>query len=147
MRTRLTLRPGQRGTKRLTRRFGDRLVAVRYRYDAERRRRLKTVEWIVDESSWEPPASALVAVRVRLDEPVLPGRVKEAGGRWDPRRKVWERPYGAVRALALEEKYRPGPLTEADVVEYKALIERLYDQWWQEWYDDDWRYERNRPAV
>ena len=108
MRTRLTLRPGQRGTKRLARRFGDRLVAVRYRYDAERRRRLKTVEVIVDEVPWEPPASALVAVRVRLDEPVLRGRVKEAGGRWDPRRKVWELSYGAVRALALENRLVAG---------------------------------------
>ena len=59
MQTRLTLRPGQRGTKRLARRFGDRLV-------------------------W-------------LDEPVLRGRVKSAGGRWDPRPRVWALSYGAVR--------------------------------------------------
>ncbi|MEK6246087.1 MAG: hypothetical protein AABM33_16510 [Pseudomonadota bacterium] len=34
METRLTLRPGQDGTKKLLQRFGKRLVAVRYLYDA-----------------------------------------------------------------------------------------------------------------
>ena len=33
MRTRLTLKPGQRGTKQLVAEYGDRLVCVRYRYD------------------------------------------------------------------------------------------------------------------
>jgi hypothetical protein len=32
--TRLTLRPGQRGTRKLVERFGERLVRVRYLYDA-----------------------------------------------------------------------------------------------------------------
>src|SRR5688572_27556965 len=47
METRLTLRPGMPGTKKLQARFGDRLVCVRYVYDKERRRRLKTVELVV----------------------------------------------------------------------------------------------------
>jgi len=58
MKTRLLLRPGQNGTKKLVTRFGDRLVAVRYRYDEEKRKRLETVELIVDEAPWEPPAPA-----------------------------------------------------------------------------------------
>jgi hypothetical protein len=44
MRTRLHLKPGQKGTKRLLALYGDSLVCVRYRYDAERRKRFKTVE-------------------------------------------------------------------------------------------------------
>jgi hypothetical protein len=54
MQTRLSLRPGQKGTKKLVAEYGDRLVAVRYRYDIERRRRYKTVELIVDEMPWSP---------------------------------------------------------------------------------------------
>jgi len=50
MRTRLTLQPGQSGTKELVEQYGDRLVCVRYRYDATRRRRFKTVELIVEEA-------------------------------------------------------------------------------------------------
>jgi hypothetical protein len=54
MQTRLSLRPGQKGTKKLVVEYGDRLVAVRYRYDADRQRRYKTIELIVEESPWLP---------------------------------------------------------------------------------------------
>lgn len=54
MRTRLKLKPGQRGTKKLQALYGDRLVCVRYRYDAEHGRRLKTIELIVEEKEWSP---------------------------------------------------------------------------------------------
>jgi hypothetical protein len=36
METRLTLRPGMPGTKKLVARYGDRLVCVRYLYDETR---------------------------------------------------------------------------------------------------------------
>ncbi|HXG29426.1 MAG TPA: hypothetical protein VNJ47_11350 [Nevskiales bacterium] len=35
--TRLTLKPGQNGTRKLQDKYGDRLLAVRYRYDPARR--------------------------------------------------------------------------------------------------------------
>jgi hypothetical protein len=44
LRTRLTLRPSQPGTKQLRVQCGERLVCVRYRYDEQRQKRLKTVE-------------------------------------------------------------------------------------------------------
>ncbi|MEW6689720.1 MAG: hypothetical protein AB1452_11585 [Pseudomonadota bacterium] len=43
MQTRLTLRPGQNGTRKLAERFGKRLVRVRYRYDETLRKRYTTV--------------------------------------------------------------------------------------------------------
>jgi hypothetical protein len=36
--------------------LGDRLVCVRYRYDEQQKKRCKTVELIVEEDGWEPPA-------------------------------------------------------------------------------------------
>ena len=62
MQTRVTLRPGEKGTKALVEEHGDRLVCVRYRYDATARVRYKTVELIVDQvpgipASISPPAS------------------------------------------------------------------------------------------
>lgn len=54
MQTRLSLKPGQKGTKKLVAEYGDRLIAVRYRYDLSRQRRYKTVELIVEESPWLP---------------------------------------------------------------------------------------------
>ena len=55
MEARATLRPGKKGTKKLVARFGDRLICVRYRYDARRRKRFTTVELIVEEADWTPP--------------------------------------------------------------------------------------------
>jgi hypothetical protein len=48
METRVTLRPGDRGTKKLVREFGQKLLCVRYPYDPVRRMRHKTVELIVE---------------------------------------------------------------------------------------------------
>ena len=55
MKTRLILKPGQRGTKSLVKQYGDALLYVRFRYDAESRQRLKTVELVVDRAPWTPP--------------------------------------------------------------------------------------------
>ena len=38
-----TLAPGQNGTKRLSKKYGDQLACVRYRYDKARRKRQKTI--------------------------------------------------------------------------------------------------------
>jgi len=54
MRTRLTLQPHQHGAKQLLAQYGDRLVRVRYRYDEPQKKRIKTVELIVEKSVWEP---------------------------------------------------------------------------------------------
>ena len=56
METRLTLRPGMPGTKRLVARYGERLICVRYLYDEARNRRLKTVELVIEEAPWHARA-------------------------------------------------------------------------------------------
>lgn len=109
MRTRLKLKPGQRGTKKLLAHFGDRLVCVRYRYDEEQKKRFKTVELIVEAIDWEPKArrmagDTLVRVRVGLPEVEVRHQVKRAGGRWDPKRRVWELRYDRAVELGLEER-------------------------------------------
>ncbi len=106
MRTRLTLKPGQSGTKQLVNQYGDRLVCVRYRYDAAKRKRYKTVELIVEESAWtpqvEPPAAeAWVSVVIGKTESNLQQRIREVGGRWNGIRGVWELRYADVVALGL----------------------------------------------
>lgn len=109
MRTRLTLHPGQDGAKQLHHQYGDRLVCVRYRYDEQRKRRLKTVELIVEESEWNPPAcpgmnDTFVRLRVALAETEVRRQVKAAGGRWNPEQRVWEMRYGRVRALGFTDR-------------------------------------------
>ena len=109
MRTRLHLKPGQKGTKQLLAQYGDRLVCVRYRYDTQRKKRFKTVEIIVAERDWEPPvprftAETMVGVRVGFAEADMRERVKQAGGKWNRSRKVWDMRYDQVVALTLEAR-------------------------------------------
>jgi hypothetical protein len=51
MKSRLNLKPDQRGTKKLIEQYGKSLFYVRYRYDEERGMRLKAVEIVVEEKS------------------------------------------------------------------------------------------------
>ena len=54
MQIKLSLKPGQNGTKKQVEKYGSKLVTVRYRYDEGKRKRYKTVEIIVAESTWFP---------------------------------------------------------------------------------------------
>jgi hypothetical protein len=58
MHTQVTLQHGQKGTKQLLAQYGEQLVCIRYRYDATRQRRLKTVELVVEETPWRPAHEA-----------------------------------------------------------------------------------------
>lgn len=115
MEARVTLRPGQRGTKKLVQRFGDRLICVRYRYDGSQRKRFTTVEIIVAEAPWHPVTSSgtsrppcdspqRVTVRIDYSEQALREQIKAAGGRWDADKRVWQLPLGRVRALGLIDR-------------------------------------------
>ena len=109
MRTRLKLNPGQPGTKKLAAQYGEQLVCVRYRYDARKKKRYKTVELIIDEAHWEPkvkPMSggSIVGVRVGISEVSLQQRVKRAGGRWNPKLMLWEMRYDRVLGLGLRNR-------------------------------------------
>lgn len=87
------LAPGQKRTKKLHEQYGDRLFCVRYRYDDQLQKRFKTVELIVEETAWIPPARVFAAntsVRVELAEVELRRKVKQASGKWNPARRLWE---------------------------------------------------------
>ena len=108
MKTRLILKPGQKGAKKLTEKYGDVLVCVRFRYDTESRQRLKTVELIVEKTAWTPPpsrygADSLVALRIEGYEKELRTKAKAAGGRWDPDKQLWFVQYGKIAGTQLEK--------------------------------------------
>ena len=125
LRTRLTLRPGQPGTRKLVEEYGARVVCIRYRYDAATKKRYKTVELIVEEVEWVPHArrpqvTDIVHIRIQYDEQALRRSIKLMGGRWHPETKTWRIAYGAVVALRLTDRIvtpdpssRPGASDEA----------------------------------
>ncbi len=111
--TRLTLAPGQSGTKKLTKKYGDKLVCVRYRYDPQNRKRYKTVELIEDIKDWEPnyrlqyKPDDWVPIKINYNELQLRKAVKNAGGRWNAQKVYWLLPYIRVEKLKLQKRIIP----------------------------------------
>ena len=108
MKTRVILKPGQKGTKRLVDQYGDALYCVRYRYDAKAHKQYKTVEIIVSESEWTPPPAkypdgALVPLKIGINEMSLQNQARAVGGQWNKQRQVWLVPYGCVAGTKLEK--------------------------------------------
>jgi len=107
MKTRVILKPGQKGTKGLVEQYGEALFCVRYRYDAKAHRQYKAVEFIVSESEWTPPPAkypdgTLVPLKIGLNETSLQNQTRAVGGRWDKQRQVWLVPYGCIAGTKLE---------------------------------------------
>lgn len=101
--------PGQPGTKKLLQKYGDELVCVRYRYDLKSKKKVKTVELIVEESPWKQNhqrmhPNKIVGIRVDYDEIYFRKLAKAAGGKWNREKKLWELPYKSVVELGLEER-------------------------------------------
>jgi hypothetical protein len=108
MKTRLILKPGQKGTKRLTETYGDALLCIRFRYDEVTRQRLKTVELIIEKSDWTPPPSRfntneLVPLRIAGYELDLRAQAKAAGAQWHPGKQLWFVKYGKNAGSPLEK--------------------------------------------
>ncbi len=122
MRVRLVRRPGQHGTREYTEQYGDRLICVRYRYDATAGRRYKTIEIIVDEAPWAPPPAAgpapqpagapqrpeprqlrpdtLVGIQGRQGDQ----RLRQAGGVWRWDLQLWLLSYAQAVSLCLTDR-------------------------------------------
>lgn len=95
----------------------DRLICVRYRYDAQRKKRFKTVELVVAERDWEPPRprfarDQIVRLRVPFADVAVRDRVKQTGGTWNPQRRLWELRYDRAIALGLEDRIVPDAESE-----------------------------------
>lgn len=108
MKTRLILKPGQRGTKSLAEKYGEDLLCVRFRYDEKSRQRLKTVELVVERVDWEPPVpqhapGQLVPLRIAGYELELRSQVKSAGGIWNSEKQLWFVKYGKIAGTPLEK--------------------------------------------
>jgi len=127
MRTLLTRRAGQRGTKKLTEKWGADLVCVRYRYDDARMERLTTVEIVVERVAWrerkrDGDGSAPVRMRIDKHEDLLRRAVLFAGGKWDERTDTWTLPRAAAIALGLSARLLRRRHAEGSPVDQKGCI-------------------------
>jgi hypothetical protein len=88
--TRLTLRPGRSGTRKLVARCGERLVCVRYLYDRAAGRR--------DDD--------IVAVTIAWGEPHLRERAKRLGAIGRPGAKIWEMRWADTRRPGIADRVK-----------------------------------------
>jgi len=87
-----------------------------YRYDAQRKKRFKTVELLAAERDWEPPRprfahDQIVGLRVAFAEVAVRDRVKQAGG--NPERRVWRLRHYHVVALGLNSRIVDEPASNS----------------------------------
>ena len=100
-----TLQPGDMGTRRHLQKYGEQLIAVRYRVDKINQKRFTTVELIVDEKPYVTlNALLLVWVKINFDEVQLRQQVKVAGAKWLSDEKVWEMKYAVAEKFHLKKR-------------------------------------------
>ena len=116
MEVRKKLKPGEHGTKRHARKYGDKLVCVRYRYNDEENTRYTTVEIIVDQQHYyhskqaqkpntsDRQHSTLVKLKVAYQDMETRTLIKNAGGIWNTKHKYWELDEALVIKLGLEKR-------------------------------------------
>ena len=100
------LAPDQPGAKKLAQRFGEQLLCVRYRQDTEAGRRYTTVELVVDEGPMpiDKRTPSVVHLRVDYDERALQQAIRQQGGIWDRKLRVWRVQRDAVLSLQLQNR-------------------------------------------
>lgn len=102
------LHPGQAGTKRLHKRYGEALVCVRYRHDPLKLYRFTTIELLVDAAPLRPRLFDIASFGLHLErgEADLRRAVRAAGGRWDPQDRLWWLQGALIRRMDLVHRIR-----------------------------------------
>ncbi len=109
------MQPGDPGTKRYVRQYGEQLLCVRYRTDKHQQKRITTVELIIDECFYMPrstpphstasqSANREVLVRIAYGETALRQKLKHAGAIWLPDQKRWQIQYRIAEKLGLKDR-------------------------------------------
>lgn len=112
-----TIKPGMPGSRRFQKHWGENLVAVRYRRDANKL--YTTIEIVVDEREQAHlPLSLnavhafkrrkLVAIPIAFEEGALRAAAKRSGAMWSVERKVWIMPYSTAVALGVHHRVIEG---------------------------------------
>jgi hypothetical protein len=133
METRLALRPGQPGTRKLVEKYGERLLRVRYVYDAENRRRLKTVELVIEAVPWEPKTRRPrrqdddgVYMRIAYHEADLRDCAKRLGAIWRKEQRLWEITIRDSKRLGLADRIVESEERDPSIHRYAPAYGGIY---------------------
>jgi hypothetical protein len=73
----------------------------------------RTAELIVEKEPWKPTPEywynpdEIIGIPVEYKEKEIRAKVKSAGGKWNPNRKMWELPYRKICELKLTGRVKP----------------------------------------
>lgn len=121
-----TIKPGDPGSRRFVRQYGEELVAVRYRRATDGSRLFTTIELVVDSRESKPgvnqhavlrhQAKKWVAVRIEYGETELRATVKRNKARWSRSHQVWLMRHEQAVAMGLSNRIIPGLAGQCDDV-------------------------------
>ena len=121
-----TIRAGEAGSQRFLRKYGENLIAVRYRKSSQHNTLFTTIELIVDSREAETRSSnnpqRWVAIQIGYDEFELRNLIKSHAGRWSAKEKVWLLEYAEAVLLNLTSRIVPGLAAHCDDVD---LVENI----------------------
>ena len=100
---------GQPGTQKWIKQYGQKLIAVRYKYDDNKKQKMITVELVADLQDWNKDAQRIpnnkkVKIKIKYGEIDLGIRVKSFGGVWNKKEGVWECKYEIAKTLGLTDR-------------------------------------------
>jgi len=99
-----TMQTDARGAIKLSRRFGDALICVRYRISPDGAERMTTVELLVDRVAVRSKANPLVAVKIYRSESRLRAQATAKGARFIPETRLWRMRQNDAHALGLSKR-------------------------------------------
>jgi len=92
------------GAVKLTRKYGDALVCVRYRISPDGSERVTTIELEVDRVTIQRKANPVVAVKIYPTERELTALAKAKGARFNGKTRLWRMHRNDAYALGLGER-------------------------------------------
>lgn len=103
-----TMQADSRGAVKLTRRFGETLICVRYRLSPDGKHRLTTVELEVDRVEVQKKSNPQVAVKIYPSESNLIAMAKAKGAWFNAKTRLWRMHRNDAHALGLGKRIALG---------------------------------------
>jgi hypothetical protein len=99
-----TMQAGSRGAIKLTRKFGQALLCVRYRLSPDGRQRMTTVELEVECVAVQKKPNPMVMVKIHATESALIAKAQAVGARFNGRTRLWHMRQSDAQTLKLTKR-------------------------------------------
>ena len=99
-----TMQTDTPGAVKLSRKYGETLVCVRYRLSPDGKERLTTVELEIERVPIQKKVNPVVAVKIYLSEKKLIARAKAKGARFNGKTRLWRMHRNDALALELADR-------------------------------------------